>query len=130
MIVPATSAAIRAGLHDEVGRAEGVSIVPMPTLMSLVVGRKVAAITIGRVIFVRRSLFERVVAGEEPALLLHELTHVGQWRDHGAVDFTFRYVVEYLRLRLLGADHDAAYHGVGFEHVAHDVASRWENRAA
>ncbi len=130
MIVSATSAALRAGLGDEGSVAEGVRIVSMPLLMRIIVGRSVTAVTLGRVIFVKPAMFDRVVSGDEPALLLHELVHVAQWRDHGSVGFAYRYVTEYVRLRLLGADHDAAYHGIGFEHVAYDVAARWENRAA
>jgi len=130
VIVSATFAVQRAGLGDEQALAEGVRIVSMPRLLRIVVGRRVQAITLGRVIFVKPAVFERVVSGDEPGLLLHELVHVAQWQDHGVVDFTYRYLTEYARLRLLGADHDAAYRGVGFEHVAHDVASRWQNRAA
>jgi hypothetical protein len=130
VIVSAKIAALRAGLGDERALAEGVRIVAMPRLVRLIVGRNVQAITLTSVIFVQPKIFDRVVSGDEPELLLHELTHVSQWRDHGAVDFTKRYVTEYARLRFLGADHDAAYHGIGFEHVAYDVASRWQNRAA
>ena len=130
MIVSATSAALRAGLGEEGSLAEGVRIVSMPRLLRIVVGRRVHAITLGRVIFLKPAVFDRVVSGDEPGLLLHELVHVTQWQDHGVVEFTFRYLTEYVRLRMLGADHDAAYRGVGFEHVAFDVASRWQNRAA
>jgi len=130
VIVSATFAALRAGLGDEGALTEDVRIVSMPWLMRLVVGRSVQAMTLGPAIFVKPTLFDRVVSGDEPALLLHELVHVAQWRDHGSIGFAYRYVTEYLRLRLLGADHDAAYHGVGFEHVAYDVAARWQNRAA
>ena len=130
MIVSAKTAALRAGLGDEEASTSGVRIVTMPRLLSLLVGRKVMAMTLNRVIFVKPSVFDRVASGDEPALLLHELTHVAQWHDYGAADFAFRYVGEYLRLRLLGADHDAAYRGISFEHVAHDVTTRWRNRAA
>jgi len=130
VIVSAKIAALRAGLGDEEVLAHGARIVAMPMLLRLVVGRKVQAVTLNSVIFVQPAIFDRVASGEEPELLLHELTHVTQWRDHGPVDFTMRYVTEYARLRLLGADHDAAYRGIGFEHVAYDVASRWQNRAA
>jgi hypothetical protein len=62
-----------------------------------------AAITLGRLIIVRRR-----AAGDE-RLLRHELVHVRQWRQFGAIGFLRRYLGAYLRERWRGSGHRAAY---------------------
>jgi hypothetical protein len=73
------------------------------------------AITLGSLIIVRRA-----AAGSE-SLLRHERVHVRQWREHGVVGFLRRYLGDYLRWRLRGYGHRAAYLRIGFE-----VESCWE----
>ncbi len=68
-----------------------------------------AAITLGRLIIVRRR-----AAGDE-RLLRHELVHVRQWRQFGAIGFLRRYLGAYLRERCGGAGHRAAYLRIPFE---------------
>jgi hypothetical protein len=71
-----------------------------------------AAITIGRVVSVRKRF-----AGDE-LLLAHELVHVRQWRSLGVTGFLVRYVGSYLRGRLRGYGHWAAYRRIPLEEEA------------
>ncbi|HEX7166739.1 MAG TPA: hypothetical protein VF230_07150 [Acidimicrobiales bacterium] len=79
----------------------------------------VAAIAIGPVVSVRARF-----AGDE-RLLRHELVHVRQWRELGALLFVVRYVGPYLRWRLRGYPHWAAYRRIPLE-----VEADWEARRA
>jgi hypothetical protein len=128
--VPADRAVQRAGLDAAALMVAGVSLRRMPRVMQVVIGRRVRAITLNRRIFISASRFDAVVAGQDPVLLVHELIHVGQWADYGAFFFILRYVSEYLRLRMLGVSHDAAYRGISFEHAAYDASKGVEGRAA
>lgn len=76
-----------------------------------------AAITLGRLVSVRRRF-----AGDE-RLLRHELVHVRQWRDLGTIRFLVRYLGAYLRWRLRGYGHWAAYRRIPLE-----VEAEWEAR--
>lgn len=76
-----------------------------------------AAITIGKVISIRR----RAAADEQ--LLRHELVHVRQWRELGALGFLARYLGAYLYWRLRGYPHWAAYRRIPLE-----VEAEWEAR--
>ncbi|MGZ4688531.1 MAG: hypothetical protein ACXVKA_13175 [Acidimicrobiia bacterium] len=69
----------------------------------------IVAMTIDRWILVR--------SGREldVDLIAHELVHVQQWRELGVLRFLVRYVGEYLRLRLEGKQHWAAYSAISFE---------------
>ncbi|HVF74623.1 MAG TPA: hypothetical protein VM938_06205 [Acidimicrobiales bacterium] len=77
------------------------------------------AVTLGSLVIVRRS-----AAGSAP-LLRHEAVHVEQWRRHGIVGFLRRYLGDYLRLRLRGYGHRAAYWRIPFE-----VEAVWVGRDA
>lgn len=77
-----------------------------------------AAITLGPVVFVRERC-----AGDE-VLAAHEAEHVRQWRRHGTVGFLRRYLGSYLRLRLKGWPHLAAYRRIPLEIEAAWVARR------
>ena len=56
-------------------------------------------------------------------LLRHELVHVRQWRDLGVARFLMRDVGSYLRWRLRGYGHWAAYRRIPLE-----VEAEWEAR--
>lgn len=58
-----------------------------------------------------------------PHLLAHELEHVRQYREVGAVAFLARYLVDYLGLRLRGWDHKAAYRRIPAE-----ITAEWRAR--
>ena len=75
-----------------------------------------AAITLGRLVIVRA----RSAANDR--LFRHELVHVGQWRRHGVVGFLGRYVGGYLRGRVAGWPHIAAYRRIGLEAEAEWLA--------
>jgi hypothetical protein len=66
-------------------------------------------ITIGSFIFVRAG------HADSPYLIAHERVHVEQWRNYGAVGFVARYGGAYLRWRLRGYTHKAAYRRIPFE---------------
>jgi hypothetical protein len=88
---------------------------------TLVVSRLVApgaaATTLGRFIFVKPT------AVDSELLLRHELVHVRQWRELGVVGFLRRYLGAYLRWRLRGYPHWAAYRRVPLE-----IEAEWEAR--
>lgn len=77
----------------------------------------VAAITIGPVISVRRH------RSGDRKLLRHELVHVEQWRRLGPLRFLCRYLAAYLRCRVRGYGHWAAYRRVPLE-----VEAEWRAR--
>lgn len=76
------------------------------------------AITLGRVVSVRAK------AATSVRLLRHEAVHVRQWRDLGAIRFLVRYVGAYLRWRLRGYPHWAAYRRIPLEVEAEWFARR------
>jgi hypothetical protein len=69
--------------------------------------RNVAAITLGRRIYVAEEATE--------AILRHEMVHVRQAGELGLARFLWRYVAEYLRNRRRGMRHDEAYRAISFE---------------
>lgn len=82
------------------------------------VPRGADAITVGPVISMRAG------ARSSGYLLRHELVHVRQWRRYGLVGFAVRYLADYLRWRLRGRGHSAAYRRIRFEVEADWVARR------
>jgi uncharacterized protein DUF4157 len=122
--VPAAIAAQRCGIERFDLPLDGITLVPMPSIVEKALGPRVHAITLMRTIMVHPALFDRVVAGDEPELLAHELIHVAQWEDDGVCAFLWHYLKDYARLRLLGANHDAAYRGIGYEYQAYAASRR------
>ena len=78
----------------------------------------VAAMTLGRLILLRHDH-----RGDE-ALLAHELVHVRQWRELGAVRFLWRYLGAYARGRAAGLGHQRAYDAIPLEVEARTLAGR------
>ena len=76
-----------------------------------------AAWTLGSLVIVRRRSATSV------HLLTHELQHVAQWREQGAVGFLARYVGAYLGSRLRGYGHAAAYRRIPAE-----ISAEWRAR--
>ena len=76
----------------------------------------VDAITIGPVISVRRR------AAGNRRLMAHEEQHVRQWRALGFFGFLRSYLGSYLRWRLRGHGHWAAYRRIPLEIEAERVA--------
>lgn len=75
------------------------------------------AITLGRTVIVR----ERAAANR--GLMAHELVHVRQFIDMGPVRFALKYLGSYLRFRLNGYGHMAAYRRIPLE-----VEASWQSR--
>jgi hypothetical protein len=75
------------------------------------------AITLGRLVIVRRGAVS-------PMLLRHELVHVRQWRRLGFAGFLVRYLGAYVRWRVRGYPHWAAYRRIPLEVEAEWVARR------
>lgn len=74
-------------------------------------------------ITLRRTIIVRERAADDSRLLDHELVHVRQFRDLGVPRFLVRYVGSYLRLRLGGYGHLAAYRRIPLE-----VEACWASR--
>jgi len=80
------------------------------------------AMTVGRTIYVR--------PGHEASdgLLAHELVHVRQWQQYGALGFLRRYLGAYLANLVRLRDHMAAYRAIPFEAEARAEAATWKAR--
>jgi hypothetical protein len=78
----------------------------------------VVAMTLGHWILLRRG------HEQDEGLLAHELVHVRQWREFGAVRFVWRYLGSYARGRLHGLGHREAYAAIPFEHEARALTGR------
>ncbi len=118
-MIPATSAAIAAGLADSGLPYRAAMIAPMPGTLRWAVGNRATAITIGHRIFIQPDRFDDVAGGRAPELLAHELIHVEQWARLGACGFLSRYLGDYARLRLLGLSHHPAYRHIRAEWEAY-----------
>lgn len=73
--------------------------------------------TLGSLVIVRRA------AAGSTHLLHHELEHVRQYREAGVTAFLARYLGDYLRLRLRGWGHQAAYRRLPAE-----ISAEWRTR--
>jgi len=77
----------------------------------------VSGMTLGRYVLLRRDRTADV------GLLAHELVHVQQWREMGALRFLGRYLGDYLRGRLRGLGHWDAYRAISLEADARAATS-------
>jgi hypothetical protein len=123
------SVLLHLGGHDAevVARAVGlpavdsVAVRPAPRWMTMTWRGSVAGMTWPWAIYLRPD----VLVGDprrRAALIAHELVHVRQWRELGRGRFLVRYVGDYLRGRLRGLGHDAAYRRIALEAEADAVA--------
>jgi len=78
----------------------------------------VAGMTVGRWILLRRG------RQDDASLIAHELVHVRQWREQGAVRFLVQYVGAYLGGRRAGLGHAGAYAAIPAEVEARALAGR------
>lgn len=78
----------------------------------------IAGMTVGRWMLIRQ--------GHETgrALLAHELVHVRQWREDGALRFLARYLAAYALGRVRGLGHGDAYRAIPYEAEARALAGR------
>lgn len=73
--------------------------------------------TLGSLVIVRRR------SAEQAHLLAHELEHVHQWRELGAVGFLRSYLAAYFHWRLRGYPHAASYRRIPAE-----ISAEWRAR--
>jgi hypothetical protein len=92
---------------------ERARVVPVPWLPL-----GVAGMTLGRFVLLRRDHLE------DEGLFQHELVHVRQWRELGAPRFLWRYLSAYVRGRLRGLGHQAAYRSIPLEVEARELTGR------
>ena len=100
---------------------DGVPVRRAPRWMTRAWRGDIGAMTLPWGIFVRGDL----LAGERSALaqlIRHELVHVRQWQELGAMRFLVSYLSEYLRLRRAGLGHQRAYREISFEREARQLA--------
>ena len=113
-MIPAAVAIERSGVDVEIDHHPDVSFETMPRWMRLLVPNRVSGLTLGRRIFLDYQTYDEVVAGLRPDIVSHELVHAGQWKADGGW-FPFQYLSEYLKFRLVGVTHDAAYRSISYE---------------
>lgn len=108
-------------IHDYQARVR----VGFPFWLRIFLVANVAAITLGRRIYVSPSVAE---AGVERLnrLLRHELAHVRQVRELGLIRFLYRYMRDYIRLRRSGLTSHLAYCAIPFEVEAREEEHRVE----
>jgi hypothetical protein len=123
VITPGTLVVSRSGIEVPGVPLEGVTFRPMPSVLERLIGKRASAITVRSTVFIRSDTVAAVIAGAKPELTAHELVHVRQWREQGAVGFLCRYLSEYLRLRAFGLGHDDAYRRIGAEWAAYTEAA-------
>ena len=78
----------------------------------------IAGMTLGHWILVRRG------HEHDRGLIAHELVHVRQWHELGAVRFLVRYLGAYAGGRWRGLGHQAAYEAIPLEAEARTLAGR------
>ena len=83
------------------------------------VPRGSAAITLGSLVVVRAEV---AMSEQFAELLRHERVHVSQWQELGAVRFLAQYLGAYLKFRLRGYGHNAAYRRIPLEVAAVVIA--------
>ena len=113
--------AVKAALPDV--DLDEVVVRPAPARLARVWGSEISAMTLRATIYVRASVLER-----DPAtlgsLIVHELVHVRQWAQLGTLRFLWKYGGGYLRGRLTGLSHMAAYRAIPLEIEAREVAAQ------
>jgi hypothetical protein len=78
-------------------------------------------ITLGRTIYLAPKLLDREAAAVD-ATLRHELAHVQQILRLGIFRFYWRYIREYITLRMAKMSHQQAYDAISFEKEAKAAA--------
>ena len=79
-------------------------------------------LTLGRFVLLRGDR----IARKNSKLLAHELVHVRQFAEMGAVRFFWTYLSEYVRHLIRLRNHRAAYLAISLEVEARAEADRWE----
>lgn len=88
--------------------------------------RGIGAVAMPWAIYLHPRLLKRPPA-DLGRLVVHELTHIDQWRRLGPLRWARRYLGDYLRGRRGGLSHEEAYRSIALEVEARAVARRnWE----
>lgn len=98
-----------------------VVVGPAPMWMRRLWRGPVAGMTLGGRVFLAA---DDLSSENLRRLLVHELVHVRQWQQAGALKFLRRYVADYIRGRMGGLDHESAYLAIRYEIEAHHIAAR------
>ena len=98
-------------LQAAVGKSRAIIRTPYPWWLRPFLANGIAAITLGRHIYVAAGIAE----SEIEQLMRHEIAHVRQIGRLGVVRFYWRYVAEYVRLRRSGLSRTDAYRNISFE---------------
>jgi hypothetical protein len=85
--------------------------------------RGISAVAVPWAVYVLPRHLDRP-AGDLGRLIVHELTHVDQWRRLGLLRWARAYLGDYLRGRRRGMSHDEAYRQIGLEVEARAVSLR------
>jgi hypothetical protein len=99
--------------------AKKVRIIEVPILPNGADG-----MTVGNLVLLRD---DRSTDGDR-ALLAHELVHVRQFAEQGALRFLGDYVRDYLAGRRRGLSHRKAYLAIDAEREAREVEDEWRRR--
>ena len=83
--------------------------------------RGITAMALPWGIYLAPAVLERPLADLGP-LIVHELTHIAQWRRLGPVGWARSYLGDYLRSRRGGMQHHDAYRAIGLEVEARAAA--------
>lgn len=87
---------------------------------SILVPPAADAWTLGRLVLIRRRAWDPARMSTQ-LLLAHELVHVAQWREDGPFLFLARYLAAYVKGRIRGLSHDAAYRAIPAETEAFEI---------
>lgn len=100
-----------------------VPVKKFPFWIDLVLPSWIGAITTPSTIWVRARML--AIGGESLGrLIIHELVHTRQWREHGILGFLGHYVKDYFAARFRDRNgHRAAYRAISFESEAGAVAA-------
>ncbi len=106
-----------------------VTVRPASRLFQRFWATRIGAVAMPWAIYVRPSVLERIEAAAEPErdgpLIVHELTHLQQFRRLGAFRHLTQYVRDYIRGRRRGLGHWEGYRQIRLEVEAREVASRF-----
>ncbi len=93
----------------------------------------ISAVALPWGIYVTGAAFDRMRTGSEPhrtgPLVVHELTHIQQYRRLGLLRHLTQYIGDYLRGRFAKQGHWEAYRSVRLEVEAREVARRFSGTA-
>lgn len=116
---PLTRAELDSYTHVPRALAERVRVSEIPALPGSYVG-----ITLGR-----RILLATDVPDDGSSLLMaHELVHVRQWYEQGAIGFGRRYLASFLRSLPSTRSWNASYQAIPAEAEARERAAAWQQR--